>query len=198
MDKFWFLYHALHKRLNPPMAFKEYMEFEPDLTEQLLVEPALDNIEDEGAWLALADRLEETKQDDESELIRAHFATVYTDKDKGGWGYLSTVNLSKLVREKLARRFPNVKFWVRSHSYSMGSSIDVYFDGTQSNAPPRIEVDKYLDRYEGSEFDGMDDCKRSRRRKVMWRGKCYQISTDFIHVENHAPNDARQYALKAV
>jgi hypothetical protein len=194
MDKFWFIYHVLYERLDPPTAFKEYLEFEPDITEQLLLEPALDNIEDEGAWLALADRLEETKQDDESELIRAHFARVYTDKANDDWGYLSTVNLAKLLREKLARKFPGVKFWVRSHSYSMGSSIDVYFDGTKPNAPPKIEVDKYLDRYEGSDFDGMEDMKTSRRRKVMWKGKCRQIKTDFIHVENYVPGDAKASA----
>lgn len=39
--------------------------------------------------------------------------------------YVSTVETAKLIRKQLARRFPGIKFAVRSKTYSGGSGITV-------------------------------------------------------------------------
>jgi len=41
--------------------------------------------------------------------------------------YLTTAETAKLIRGQLKRRFPGVKFSVRSSSYSMGSSVAIHW-----------------------------------------------------------------------
>ena len=43
--------------------------------------------------------------------------------------YLSAAETAKIIRRALTDAFPNVKFYVRSDSYSGGASIDVFYDG---------------------------------------------------------------------
>lgn len=57
----------------------------------------------------------------------------------GGPRYLTLADTAALVRATLAREFPGTKFWVRSKSYSGGSSINVYWDGIVDNAWTRID-----------------------------------------------------------
>jgi len=67
----------------------------------------------------------------------------------------STTDTAKLIRKEVKHYFPNVKFTVRSHSYSGGSSINVsWVDG-----PTSKEVDLVVKRFEGASFDGMIDLK---------------------------------------
>lgn len=54
--------------------------------------------------------------------------------------YVGLADTAKMVRKALAKRFPGVKFYVRSKSYAGGASIDVYYDG--------------LDHYEPAPFNG--------------------------------------------
>ena len=68
---------------------------------------------------------------------------------------LSCAETAKLVRAALKKAFPEVKFSVRSSTYSMGASIDVSWD----MGPAVSEVDKVVGGFEGSSFDGMNDLK---------------------------------------
>src|SRR5258708_4615830 len=89
---------------------------------------------------------------------------------------LSCAETAKLVRSELAKRFPGVKFGVRSKVYSMGASIDVrYVDG-----PPTAEVKVVTDRFEGATFDGMQDLK-SYHDSVL-HGEAVSFGADFIFV----------------
>ena len=64
--------------------------------------------------------------------------------------YLSVTDTAKLVRAALKTGFPGVKFSVRS---SRGSAIDVSW----TDGPFEKDVDQIADRYQGSDFDGMQD-----------------------------------------
>jgi len=67
--------------------------------------------------------------------------------------YLTVTETAKLVRRALAKHFPNIKFSVRSKSYSGGASIDVdWTDGVRAK-----EVDAIIKGFEGRSFDGMND-----------------------------------------
>ncbi len=68
---------------------------------------------------------------------------------------LSCAETAKLIRPVLAKNFPGIKFSVRSSTYSMGASIDVSWD----MGPTTKEVDKFVDGFAGSSFDGMNDLK---------------------------------------
>ncbi len=70
-----------------------------------------------------------------------------------GTRYISVTDTAKLIRPALAKRFPGVKFSVRSESYSGGASIHVsWTDGPRSK-----DVDSIIKGFEGRSFDGMND-----------------------------------------
>ena len=67
--------------------------------------------------------------------------------------YISTADTAKLIRKALRRSFPGQQFYVRSKTYSMGSSIDVsWMDG-----PTEKEVRSITQDYASAGFDGMID-----------------------------------------
>lgn len=69
--------------------------------------------------------------------------------------YIGVTATAKLIRKALARKFPGVKFSVRSNTYSMGASIDVrWIDGPRSKL-----VESITHPFSGDTFDGMIDMK---------------------------------------
>lgn len=72
--------------------------------------------------------------------------------------YLSVTDTAKLVRAALKAAFPGVKFSVRSDKYSGGASIDISW----TDGPFDKDVDQVANRYQGSDFDGMQDLKTYR------------------------------------
>jgi len=69
--------------------------------------------------------------------------------------YISTTETAKLIRKVLKTHFPDTKFSVKSHSYSMGSSINIgWTDGPASRL-----VKPYVANFAGSDFDSMIDLK---------------------------------------
>lgn len=60
---------------------------------------------------------------------------------------------AKAIREELKKVFPQIKFRVRSESYTGGSSIRV----TYTDAIPVEEIEKYTNKYEYGHFNGMED-----------------------------------------
>lgn len=72
--------------------------------------------------------------------------------------YLSVTDTAKLVRAALKAGFPGVKFSVRSDSYSGGASIDISW----TDGPFEKDVEQIANRYQGSDFDGMQDLKTYR------------------------------------
>jgi hypothetical protein len=71
--------------------------------------------------------------------------------------YISTTDTAKLIREQLKKKFPKVKFGVRSSIYSGGSSIRVSW----TDGPKTKEVEAVTGPFAGSGFDGMIDLKYS-------------------------------------
>jgi hypothetical protein len=69
--------------------------------------------------------------------------------------YLSCAETAKLIRKVLKDNFPGVKFSVRSHTYSMGASIDVRWTG----GPSAKAVDEKVAAFAGGGFDGSIDMK---------------------------------------
>ena len=67
--------------------------------------------------------------------------------------YLSCAETAKLVRAALKKKFPGVKFSVRSDVYSGGASIDVRW----VLGPTTKEVDEIAGQYESASFDGSID-----------------------------------------
>jgi hypothetical protein len=69
------------------------------------------------------------------------------------------VAAAKNIRKELAAAFAGVKFSVKSSRYSGGDSIDIsWVDG-----PTTAQVDEIADKYQGGDFNGMDDSYTYRR-----------------------------------
>jgi len=60
---------------------------------------------------------------------------------------------AKNVRKELAAKYPGVKFSVKTERYSGGDNLNVGW----TDGPPSKEVDAIVDKYQGKDFDGMDD-----------------------------------------
>lgn len=112
--------------------------------------------------------------------------------EAGPFRSVSTPDAARLMRALLEANYPGIKFYVRSRSYSMGSAVDVYFDGAETGpdgfpvreecwehgdghyygrthsvvkpgAPARHEVKRLLGNFGGADFDGMIDMQFSHQ-----------------------------------
>jgi hypothetical protein len=93
-------------------------------------------------------------------------------------GYVSTKECARLMRRILNESFPGVKFGVRSHTYSMGSHVDVnWVDGPTSG-----QVDAVIGEISGKTFNGMDDSYDYH--DYLWQG-------ERIHFAGSGPSTSR-------
>ena len=72
--------------------------------------------------------------------------------------YIDSADCAKMIRADLKRRFPGVKFSVRTDRYAGGSSVRVSWQ----DGPTVREVERIAKRREGADFNGMTDCKTYR------------------------------------
>ena len=66
-----------------------------------------------------------------------------------------------MIRDILKKAFPRTKFRIRARSYSMGSSVDVYW----TDGPTSKEVEPLIKHHEYGEFDGMTDSYNYTNRR---------------------------------
>lgn len=76
---------------------------------------------------------------------------------------LDATETAKLVRVALKRRFPGVKFSVRTDKYSMGASVNISW----TDGPTTRDVDAVTKIYSGADFDGMVDLKTYSQHWLM-------------------------------
>lgn len=69
--------------------------------------------------------------------------------------HISAVDTAKLVRKALRRRFPGVRFSVRTSTYSGGASVRVGW----TDGPTSWDVDAVVKPYAGAGFDGSIDLR---------------------------------------
>ena len=62
-----------------------------------------------------------------------------------------------VIRAELKVKFPGIKFSVKSDTYSMGNSVNIYYD-KGSKAPPAKDVEVVVKKFQSGYFDGMTDC----------------------------------------
>lgn len=79
-------------------------------------------------------------------------------RENDGVAYLLPKDVATLVRDRLKREFPSVKFMVRTSTYSGGSSVNVFW----TDGPTQSEVDAVIGCYSFSRFDGMIDMQHSK------------------------------------
>lgn len=89
---------------------------------------------------------------------------------------------AKAIREELKKAFPEVKFSVKSDSFSGGDSVDIrYTDG-----PASKKVEAYTDKYQYGHFNGMIDMYESSNR----RDDIPQVK--FVHVSREISKEVNE------
>ena len=84
----------------------------------------------------------------------------------GDNGYIELAQVSRMLKTRLQREFPGVRFSVRSESYSGGSSIDIHW----SDGPTTKQVEAISDAYKSRGFDGMIDMAYSYHHWLLPNG----------------------------
>lgn len=89
---------------------------------------------------------------------------------------------AKEIRTILKNKFPECKFRVVSHNYSMGDSVTVHYD----NFLPTAEIEKWISGFQYGHFDGMTDMYENSNR-VEGRPQ-----TKYLFVERHIDAEKKQ------
>src|SRR5262245_56011273 len=92
--------------------------------------------------------------------------------------YLSAADTAKLIRTALKETFPGVKFSVRSDTYSLGASIRVRW----TNGPTPSAVHAVTDRFQGSDFNAMEDLTVNRPPTEV-DGEMVHFGADHVFVQ---------------
>src|SRR5260221_14513794 len=90
---------------------------------------------------------------------------------------LTCAQTAKLLRQALKEAFPTTKFSVRSASYAGGASIDVHW----TDGPTAKQVQAICNRFEGADFDGVQDLKTSKEHVVKEQRIHYGADCVFAH-----------------
>ncbi len=107
--------------------------------------------------------------------------------------YLSCADTAKLIRSALKEAFPGIKFSVRSHTYSGGSSINVSW----TDGPNNAQVEYIADSFSGSYFDGSIDYKGSVYHLTA-DGKQVSMGTDFVFCNRNYTDATTQRAIDSI
>lgn len=106
--------------------------------------------------------------------------------------YLTCAETAKMVRQALKEAFPDVKFSVKSKTYSGGASITVrYMDG-----PNAAQVEAIAQVFEGAYFDGMIDYKGGLNNMI--DGEVVDFGADFIFVNRDYSDAMVQKGIDAL
>ena len=90
---------------------------------------------------------------------------------------LTCAQTAKLLRQALKEAFRTTKFSVRSASYAGGASIDVHW----TDGPTATQIRAICDRFEGADFDGMQDLKLPKEQVVKGQRIHYRADGVFAH-----------------
>jgi len=90
--------------------------------------------------------------------------------------YIGATETAKMIRARLASKFPGVKFSVKTEKYAGGASIDI----TWTDGPAADEVKKISNAFSGKSFDGMNDYANSNDAWMLPDG-----SVIFAECENY-------------
>src|SRR5881392_3842049 len=105
----------------------------------------------------------------------------------------STTETATLIRAALREAFgAAVKFSVRSHSYSGGSSIRVRW----TDGPTTPEVERIAGAFAGATFDGMTDCKNYHVSEL--NGRRVRFGADFVFCDRDTSADLLRRAVAHV
>ena len=106
--------------------------------------------------------------------------------------YISVVETAKLIRKALKAQFSEIKFSVRSSSYSGGASIQVSW----TDGPDQWQVEDITKKFEGAYFDGMIDLKSYK--DTILDGEAVHFGADWVFTERTYTPEYLQTTMEIV
>jgi len=83
---------------------------------------------------------------------------------------------AKSIKQELKKRWPAVKFSVKSDNYSGGNSVDIHWE----LGPTDRQVSKVTKKYQGGSFDGMTDSYTYSKTGT-------EFSAKYVHTHRDTP-----------
>ena len=111
-------------------------------------------------------KVEAAKQEAKDDIERATIVKKYPYLVQTGDKYPNQALASKNIKIELQRAFPGQSFSVRSESFSMGDAVDIRW----TEGPTTKEVEDFTDKYQHSDFNGMEDISECRKYGGVFRG----------------------------
>ena len=111
-------------------------------------------------------KAEAAKQKAKDDIEQAALIPKYPYLVQTGDKYPNQALASKNIKIELQRAFPGQKFSVTSDSFSMGDSVNIHW----TEGPTTKEVEEFTDKYQHSDFDGMQDMSIGRKYGGVFRG----------------------------
>lgn len=112
---------------------------------------------------------------------------------------INRVNAAKMIRQFIKEKYPKqFKSWVRSESFSGGSSIDVEmcnFDGTPVDETIYTEINNFSNTLRSGRFDGMTDSYDYNAPSSSDNGTRINMYTKYISVSNSPKWGTPEYEL---
>lgn len=65
--------------------------------------------------------------------------------------------VASLIKKELKAKYPQVKFSVKSQTYSGGDSVDVHYVMEDESYPTQETIQTIVNKYQAGHFDGMTD-----------------------------------------
>lgn len=97
--------------------------------------------------------------------------------------YIPVLETAKLIRRALKEAFPEIRFSVRTSQYAGGSSINISW----AEGPKHDTVKDIAEAFQGGDFDGMTDCKKTRSHTI--NGEPVKFGGDFVFCTREIPKE---------
>lgn len=91
----------------------------------------------------------------------------------------TTAQVAGLIRKELKEKYPETKFRVTSQQYAGGDSVSIHW----TDGASRDEVDSLVDKYQGGDFDGMEDIYNYRKNAPELTVKYVQCQREISYEE---------------
>jgi len=122
-------------------------------------------------------------------------------------GEVNNIGINRIQASKMIRQFvkfkygksPKFKIWVRSESFSGGSSIDVYLSNKNgTTVDPKIfeTIEKFVITLRSGHFDGMTDSFVYKVPDKSEHGTILIMYTSYTRVINEAPYGTKEHKLR--
>lgn len=113
--------------------------------------------------------------------------------------YINRVSAAKMIRQYIKEKYPKqFKSWVKSESYSGGSSIDVSlcnFDGSPVESKIYDDVRSFSMLLKAGHFNGMFDSYEYKDNLKSDNGTEISMITSYIHIDNEPPYGTKEFEL---